>query len=709
MWDFVASAGAHDIPIGHLLSSLEGLIGLDYPLPTDGLVLSNLSLAFNLGGGEKYFTVTGTVRKGETTYGSLSLAAHKTNGAAAEAAPKTSWDYIFAIQLGDGEAGISLSKLPLIGRQLSAYQDASLNDLQVIAASKAFTQTEVSAISERIPSQTFKLPAKDLDSGFNFSAELRFGGTRQLLALPIISRRPTIPDSTSTVTPTNPVAVASSANAKWFDLQKSLGPLYLDKVGVEYQGATLWFLLDAALTGAGLTISLAGLSVGSSLSSFSPSFNLHGLGIDYQQGPLGIGAAFLRTETDGQPDQYDGAAIIKTPEWALAAMGSYTTREGEPSVFIYAFLDYPLGGPPFFFVTGVAAGFGYNRKLIVPSIDKVAEFPLVQQALASQSPPNGLLGALKALRDDIPPALGEVFLAVGVRFNSFKLIDSFALVSLHFGSHFVVNILGLSNAIIPTPEAGQTVTPLAEVQIAWQATFEPADGFLGVDARLTPNSYILSRDCSLVGGYAFYSWFSGEHAGDFVQTLGGYHPSFAVPAHYPVVPRLGFNWHVSSDLTIKGDAYYALTGSALMAGGHLEVVFDQGDLKAWLKMGADFLISWKPYHYDARIYVNVGVSYTFELDLLFGSVTVTISVDVGADLHLWGPDFSGTAEIDISVISFTIEFGADASHTPEAIDWNTFKTSFLPAENVCSIAVKDGLVNTLKEGKQERWIMNPTL
>jgi hypothetical protein len=145
-----------------------------------------------------------------------------------------------------------------------------------------------------------------------------------------------------------------------------------------------------------------------------------------------------------------------------------------------------------------------------------------------------------------------------------------------------------------------------------------------------------------------------------------------------------------------------------MAGGHLEVLYRQGELRAWLKVGADFLIAWKPYHYDARLYVNVGASYTFDINLLFTRVRVTISVDVGAQLHLWGPDFSGTARIDLSVISFTIAFGAGASQKPEPIkEWSTFQQSFLPAKNVCSIAVKDGLVRNIGSGETECWVINP--
>jgi hypothetical protein len=175
------------------------------------------------------------------------------------------------------------------------------------------------------------------------------------------------------------------------------------------------------------------------------------------------------------------------------------------------------------------------------------------------------------------------------------------------------------------------------------------------------------------------------------------------------VPRLAFDWRVSNSLTIQGNAFYALTGSALMAGGYLEVLYREGQLRAWLKVGAEFLIAWKPYHYDVLLAISVGASYTFDLDLGFlGHIRKTISVDVGARLHLWGPDFSGTATIDLSVISFTIAFGAGASQSPKPVaEWSTFQQSFLPEKNVCTISVKAGLVRNIEKTADKRWVINP--
>ena len=652
----------------------------------------------------------------------IALSAHSVNYGQIFFASTGNGAYVFS---ADIPLDLKFSKAPVLGDNLNIDPPVGIDELQIIVTSKALTDEEVKSLNALV-NEEFKvepLIPKSLSKGLTIAAKLQMGGTREIV-LPLTGGPKKVEGRliAGDGTPANELAPVQTSDAapyqadpKWFELKKTFGPVYFDKIGVQYQNSTLRFLLNAALSAAGLTLSVDGLSVGSSLTKFEPDFDLRGLGIDYKGGDVQIGGAFLRTVKPGGPGKpdtytYDGAAVIKTKQFTLSAIGSYTKLEDQPSLFIYAFLNYPLGGPSFFFVTGLAAGFGYNRRLIAPSIDKVAEFPLIKQAMGKAPEPKDVTAALTSLRNDIPPSLGSIFLAVGVKFNSFKLVDSFALLTIEFGNDLAINLLGISKAVVPTPETGgKAVTPLAQVEIAWKASFNPKDGCLGIDARLTPNSYILSKDCRLTGGYAFYSWFTGPHAGDFVQTLGGYHPRFTVPEHYPKVPRLAFDWRVSNSLTIQGDAYYALTGSALMAGGHLEVLYRQGELRAWLKVGADFLIAWKPYHYHASLYVNVGASYTFDIDLLFGHIRTTISVDVGAQLHLWGPDFSGTATIDLSVISFTIAFGAGASQTPDPISlWANFQQSFLPKkEEVCSISLKDGLVRKIEAGGKDRWIINP--
>lgn len=139
-----------------------------------------------------------------------------------------------------------------------------------------------------------------------------------------------------------------------------------------------------------------------------------------------------------------------------------------------------------------------------------------------------------------------------------------------------------------------------------------------------------------------------------------------------------------------------------MAGGHLQATWESGNLRAWFNAGANFILAWKPFHYDLELYVGM---YTFKA---FGNQT--LNVDLGANLHLWGPEFSGTATVHWSIISFTVNFGHDAPQQLEPLDWGSFKSSFLPKpDQICSIAVQQGLIRQMKaEGTQpERWIVNP--
>src|SRR6185503_19674840 len=107
-------------------------------------------------------------------------------------------------------------------------------------------------------------------------------------------------------------------------------------------------LLNASLSVGGLTIALQGLKATSPLSPLAPTFSLDGLGIEYENDAVKVAGSFLKL--DGK---FAGLAVLKTKALSLSAIGAYSkTDSGDPSLFLYATLDKPLGGPSFFFVTG---------------------------------------------------------------------------------------------------------------------------------------------------------------------------------------------------------------------------------------------------------------------------------------------------------------------------------------------------------------------
>ncbi len=120
----------------------------------------------------------------------------------------------------------------------------------------------------------------------------------------------------------------------WKDLNKTLGPLQLRRIGGEWisdQGR-LGILLDAAISLAGLTVGLSGLSVNvepqklTSLSFSDLGFKLDGMALDFQRGPISISGMLLK----GQNDGYSGKAMIRAATFSIGAIGAYgRTKKGE--------------------------------------------------------------------------------------------------------------------------------------------------------------------------------------------------------------------------------------------------------------------------------------------------------------------------------------------------------------------------------------------
>jgi hypothetical protein len=473
-------------------------------------------------------------------------------------------------------------------------------------------------------------------------------------------------------------------STRWITLQRSFGPVHFNRIGLKYQDSRLSILLDAGLSAGGLTISLNGLAATTPLATFSPSFHLDGLGVGFDEGPVDISGAFpgsARNALEGTKFQYDGAVIVKAADFSPIGLGSYAQLvAGGASLFAFVQLNKALGGPAFFFVLGLAGGFGYNRGLRIPDQNQVMDFPLVkgidQPSVVGGSDPDPLavLAVLEGRNGGTPwisTQLGQDWLAAGVQFTSFDIIRSNALLIVEFGKTFEIAVVGLSVAKLPQ-EGPETY---AYVELALRIVLDPAAGLFAASAALTPNSYLLDPACHLTGGFAFYAWFGRDHPGDFVLTLGGYHPDFPIPAWYPREPRLGFNWPVSDSLTIKGEAYFALTPSSVMAGGGLEALYHSGNLQAWFKAYADMIIHWKPFIYSATASVSIGVAY--QAHVL--GLKKTFRVELGVKLDLWGPPTAGKAHINWYIISFTVAFGKGDKQPDRLLVWDEFKT-LLPSQ-----------------------------
>ena len=391
----------------------------------------------------------------------------------------------------DVEGGIELSapqlpSLPLVSQWPVTGESLKLA-VQLTVASAEFAADEVTAVQALDAAAAF-LPAAGIAAGVGVNAALRIGARVEPLNAP-----PAQPPQLAAKDGGPPdVAPPPSDGTQWIDIRRSFGPVRFERVGVNYQNGKVWALLDAAFTAAGLTISLDGLSVRTPLSPWQPTFGLRGLGIDYRNDAVEIGGAFLQRDVNDAAGQllyseFAGSATVRAKQLTLSATGMYAQLDGHPSLFLYAVLNSVFGGPPFFVVTGLAAGFGYNRALVLPSLEELPSFPLIAQALSDAGAPQGLAEVLGALGRYVPASVGESFLAVGVRFTSFKIVDSFALLIGRFSHRFEIDLLGLSTLVAPPSVGSATLlTPIAQAQLAIKATFVPEEGILGVQGLVTP-------------------------------------------------------------------------------------------------------------------------------------------------------------------------------------------------------------------------------
>ncbi|WP_147124221.1 DUF6603 domain-containing protein [Shimia ponticola] len=602
--------------------------------------------------------------------------------------------YLAAVDLG-ASVGMDWSELPLIGNAMPGDEGVSVDGLQLHFSNISIDAKEAQGWSALFPQTDLGsfLPTSGISSGVQLASGLRMGNRRLDLTLPLGGD-------------TDDTHDAEAEDAKGEDPFFSLGPLDIDGVGLALRDSRVWVTFNATLSGGGLHMGLDGLGLGFKLDDLEhPALALDGISLAYSNPAVTISGDLLREVDPDGSERFAGAALLKTKPLTLSAVGAYEEIDGHTSLFLYAVLDRPIGGPPYFFVTGLAAGVGYNRRLIPPTIDQIEDFPLVAAAMRGKGD-NSAEGGQKMLADlrtFLPASEDDGFIAVGVRFTTFEIIESFALVTVGFGHKLEGRLLGVST--LETPPKSPTTPPLARIRIGLIADIEP-DALL-IDGRVLDGSFLFSPDCKLSGGFAFYSWFAGKHSGDFVLTVGGFHPEFEAPDHYPNVSRIRLNWQVTPELSLKGSYYYGLTGAAVMAGGNLSAVYRSGSFKAWFRANANFIAVWEPFAYDAKIEVTVGASYTFES---FG-LSKSFEGEVSAKLHIWGPEFAVHAEVDIGIKTFVIEHNG---HGPVSapLGWTDFSQKFLPkSEQVCSIVLKSGLLRTVSpngatDSGEDIWVVS---
>ncbi|KAL5371451.1 hypothetical protein DPSP01_014258 [Paraphaeosphaeria sporulosa] len=475
-------------------------------------------------------------------------------------------------------------------------------------------------------------------------------------------------------------------------MEVHLGPITISSIGLQFTAGFLGIMLDVSVMLGPIELALLGLTLGIELTSDVTLANLpgsftvkiDGVGVAFNKPPVVMAGTF-----EYRNPMYIGGIAVTMDPYVFKACGEYGVisvgNSSFKTVSLFADLVGPLIELEFAEVTTIVGGFGYNSALAFPTAATVPNFPFFDPNVLGGDP----LQTMEKLSASpwIAPKEGEYWLAAGLTVNALQLMSMEAVVVIEFDPSVKLGLF--ADCVSQVPTEGDF--KLMWVQMLIAAVVDFGAGTMAIDGVLSPQSFILDPDCHLGGGFALYYWFgSNLHAGDFVFTIGGYHPAYTPEPYYPNPPRLSISWNMDDGSSITGTAYFAITPRACMVGGSLNYTMSCGPLSAFFDAWADLLINFKPFYYMGDVGMDVGVRFTLDLWI----VTIHISCDINAYLYIEGPPTHGYVHVDFWVFGFDIYFGSNPSPTlPVTMDrfYNLLHQDPKPSNNDHVLNVETGM------------------
>ncbi len=490
----------------------------------------------------------------------------------------------------------------------------------------------------------------------------------------------------------------------WIGVHASFGPIYIDQIGVQIgndPNHTVGLLIDGSVKVSGLLAQVDELTLQAPIKDLGNiskwSIDLQGLAVSFQEPGITLAGGLLKNP--GPPIEYDGMLLIQVTEFGFVAVGAYSTpTEGTDhytSLFVFVAVFATVGIPPIIEISAFGLGIGYNREIIVPDdMNQIPSFVLVAALDDGGALVNDPMGALMKLSTSMPAKRGAFWFAVGLRATTFQIVNVIAVLYIALDSGVEIGILGVARMALPSDD-----TALVEIELALKARFSSSEGLLSIQAQLTDHSFLLSPDCQLTGGFAYFMWFQKSQ---FLLTMGGYSPSFQKDPAYPDVPRLGFRWSLLGAINIKGESYFALTNTCVMAGTRLEATYGPSCIYIWFTAYCDFLLSWDPFYYAIDIGVSIGATFQIRICIFGCCCSIDITVSLGASLEIKGPPFHGEVTVDLAICSVTVPFGPTPHTQPPALSWDQFSQKYVynndPNSYATAVHVMGGLLPPIPAG-----------
>ncbi|KAF5590108.1 uncharacterized protein FSUBG_10946 [Fusarium subglutinans] len=404
---------------------------------------------------------------------------------------------------------------------------------------------------------------------------------------------------------------------------------------------------------------------------------LEGLSLAMTGSSLNVAGTLNCIKTEGDDVSitgFEGGVSVKLKKYQFVGFGSYKSVKIQQEEFVslmgYAMLKGPMLKTGLVELTSISGGFGLGSKLEMPSITEIHKFPLL---LSPDTDPIIMFERLRG-RDGakyMTETNGANWVAAGVTGTACELIDVQAIVTTPLDPVTgELAIVGTASAKFPRDaKPGQI---LAAVKINFQGSIDMSRGSMLFEGRIADGSFILFEDSVLSGGFAVGAWFgTSPQAGDWCISIGGWHPAYQPPSHYPSAPprmRLQWSYGDNKELLLDGQAYAAVTPDALMAGLAVSASYKSGRCGAHFDFRADLILWMHPIYYDARFFISAGLSYEAKAWI----ITLPLKITLSAELHISGPPFRGEVYFNWTVFSFRVEFGESNNEGLRKLEFSEF-------------------------------------
>jgi hypothetical protein len=320
----------------------------------------------------------------------------------------------------------------------------------------------------------------------------------------------------------------------------------------------------------------------------------NGAGLSMEAGPVS-GGGFLRRDA-GPPERYAGALAVRLTRFSVNAFGVFertpSGRIALVTVLGIRFLPaFQLGFG--FALTGVGGLVGINRRADIDALRERLVSGAAGNVLFAEDPIRNaptLLGDLRAL---FPTADGIFVVGPTVQIGWFALarFDLGIIVELPGPSKIVV----LGSARLQIGGEGG-IPALVQIRLDIVGVIDFVKKLTAFDAMLV-NSRLLQ--IFHLTGTAAFRLSTGDRP-YVLLTIGGFHPAFNPgPIALPPQNRVALTYDTGGSvrLSVRLEAYLAVTSNTFQTGAALEVEVVAGPLNALGFLGFNALIQFDPFYF----------------------------------------------------------------------------------------------------------------